>query len=1139
MTDILLAVLCPVILTYLMWVSETRDLYRHRGWGYIVGGVTFLVFGVLIGLADGFFSLDNTLTVGGRKIEGFLSLILGYIPGFVLLIIGFRRWSPAPVPPAEPPVRPQEQDRTENERYRSELRALEERALRAEAERSRAEASLQEKAAQLQGILDRFSDGVCIAVGERIAYANPSLANLSGVSAEQMQNVPLSAYLGPEPRGGPGDPAGSQSEDAGTASGLRRAVWMRGDGVVVPVAITAYPVPHNGGEGLLMIVRERVERDSSREESAIREAEAYRRDLERAAEELNAVKAELSRIASKLGQAEADLRNIFENAPDGLLYLTPEGVIHRANERLGRTLGFDVRGVIGKTLEDAGILEQEQAGQIADDLRRLCEGEGDRQRDLEVRRPNGRWAVFRLRLVEPAPGEQGRGVLAILTDITAARETEESHLKVREELTHRVEERTQALAKASQELQVETAARKRLEETLAEVESRWAALMDNARDSFMVVDRNGMILTVNRTMPGMTPAEAVGKRVYDFVHPRHRAILKEDLKMVCQAGGRFRVEVMGLSAGRGRPHPWYQIEMGPVLRDGKVVAATFIATDITQRKLAEKTLQESEARFRELADLLPQTVFEIDLKGNFTFANNAGFQTTGYLQEDIDKGLNALQLFAPEDRRRVMDDIEKVLKGETLDSREYTAVRKDGAPFRVLAYASPIVRDKKIVGMRGIILDITDRKRAEEQMARRNGELAALNAIAQTVTQSLDLDEILGKALDKTLSLLDLIYGGIYLLDSRTNTLNLRLYRGINPDLLGVVSPVRVGRGLAGVVADAAEPIFLESLPDSGEWFGKELRQAVIAERLRSVMCLPLQARGIVLGVLFVMTQGDRTLTPDERQLLLTISHEISTAVDNAQLLESASKAKAAEEADQLRAAFLASVSHEIRTPLTEIKGFATTLVQPDVQWDAETQRDFLLGISHATDRLMGIVTDVLDMAKIQAGVLTLEKRPFKLSKLVGQLKTRFGTPLWTERLEVIIPEDLPIVFADDQRIGQAITKLVENASPEKGPIALAASVVNDELWVSVSDEGEGIPRDRLRNVFDPFFRIEENTQRRTSGSGLGLAICKGIVEAHGGRIWVESEPGKGFTFTFAIPINPPLDLPAEEDASAALPRGE
>ncbi|MBM3302101.1 MAG: PAS domain S-box protein [Deltaproteobacteria bacterium] len=385
--------------------------------------------------------------------------------------------------------------------------------------------------------------------------------------------------------------------------------------------------------------------------------------------------------------------------------------------------------------------------------------------------------------------------------------------------------------------------------------------MENSAHVIMTVDRAGTILSINRAMSGVTPQQAIGKKINEFTHPEYRYTLKKNFEQVFQTGALARFEIVG--AGPERANSWYEVQVGPVKHGGKVSAATVIAADITQRKLAEKTLRESEERFRELADLLPQTVFEIDLQGNFTFANNAGLQTTGYLQEDVDRGLNALQLFVPEDRKRVMNNIEKVLKGEEFGSHEYTALRKDGTPFRVLAYTSPIFHDEKIVGMRGIILDITERKRAEDQLSQHNRELAALNAIAQTLTQSLDLDEILSKALDKTLEMLGIEHGGIYLSDSKANTLNLRIWKGIDANLAGTLSPVRAGQGVPGIVARSGEPMFIESLPDSVEWIGKELREAVIVGRLRSVMCVPLQARGAILGVMFALTQGDRRLSPD------------------------------------------------------------------------------------------------------------------------------------------------------------------------------------------------------------------------------------------------------------------------------------
>ena len=133
-------------------------------------------------------------------------------------------------------------------------------------------------------------------------------------------------------------------------------------------------------------------------------------------------------------------------------------------------------------------------------------------------------------------------------------------------------------------------------------------------------------------------------------------------------------------------------------------------------KRAEQALTETESKYRELADLLPQTVFEIDEKGNFTFANRYGFESSGYSQEDIDRGLNALQLFIPEDRERVARNIRKTLSGERSQGHEYTALRKDGSTFPVLIYSSPIIRDNKPVGLRGIVIDMTERRRAQEAL---------------------------------------------------------------------------------------------------------------------------------------------------------------------------------------------------------------------------------------------------------------------------------------------------------------------------------------------------------------------------------------------------------------------------------------
>jgi len=648
----------------------------------------------------------------------------------------------------------------------------------------------------------------------------------------------------------------------------------------------------------------------------------------------------------------------------------------------------------------------------------------------------------------------------------------------------------------------------------------WESLLGNTPDAILAVDREGIIQFLNRTPPDITLEQMVGSRIYDHVAPEYRQSAMEAIADVFDTGKPRRHQTVGL--GPKHTYSCYETWLAPIRRNDEITAVMVIARDVTGRVGAEEALRESEQKFRDLANLLPQTVFEIDLNGNFIFANNFGLNQTGYVQEDIDGGLNVLALFSPEDKARVMRDIERTLTGQEFGNHEYTLLRKDGSQLPVMAYTSPVIQDGKIMGMRGIILDISERKRVEEEVLQRNRELAALTAIAQTVNQSLDLDSILDQSLDKMLEALDIECGGIYLVAEDADRMHLRIHRGVDEGLLENISEVKVGEGVPGIVLQSRAPMFIESLSDAGILAGGDKGVPDVAEARRSMMCLPLKARDKMLGVLFAMSPQERIFTAEERDLLVTIGHEISTAVENSLLLETESRAKALEEADHLRTAFLASISH-----VTSIKGIATTLIQTDVEWDAETQREFLGCLSQETDRLVHIVNDILDMSRIEAGIMHLEKRPTSIAKVIRQLSGRWDDASWNHTLKWVVPEDLPRVMADEIRIEQVITNLVNNAaaySPAGTEIAIEATEASGEVVVSVTDQGDGVPAEQIDRVFDHFYRLEENTDRKMSGSGLGLAICRGIIAAHDGRIWVESEFGKGATFRFALPVVSPSE---------------
>ncbi len=225
--------------------------------------------------------------------------------------------------------------------------------------------------------------------------------------------------------------------------------------------------------------------------------------------------------------------------------------------------------------------------------------------------------------------------------------------------------------------------------------------------------------------------------------------------------------------------------------------------------------------------------------------------------------------------------------------------------------------------------------------------------------------------------------------------------------------------------------------------------------------------------------------------------------------------------ADALKTQLLATVSHELRTPLASIKGFATTLLRQDVKWDEATQRDFLRIIEEESDRLTEIIDNLLDMSQIEAGALRIAIQPIQLRKLIRDVVDEMRMRTEAHYFVVDLPAEMPRVQADPRRIRQVLMNLIGNAIKysKRGQITVACEVDDAHMTISVADQGEGIPAEYHNKIFDHFFQIDGASTRRVGGSGLGLAISRGIIEAHQGKIWVESEPGKGSTFRFTLPL--------------------
>ncbi len=226
-------------------------------------------------------------------------------------------------------------------------------------------------------------------------------------------------------------------------------------------------------------------------------------------------------------------------------------------------------------------------------------------------------------------------------------------------------------------------------------------------------------------------------------------------------------------------------------------------------------------------------------------------------------------------------------------------------------------------------------------------------------------------------------------------------------------------------------------------------------------------------------------------------------------------------EADEIKSTFISVISHELKTPVALIKGYADTLLRKDACWDLETMQESLTVIVEESDRLNQLIDNLLDASRLQAGVLPLEMDRVALDALARRVANRFRTQTQVHEIALHFPPNLPVVVGDPGRLEQVLNNLVSNAikySPDGGTIEISGRTLPNEVVVTVSDQGVGIPFEEQSRVFERFFRGARERNQRTQGAGLGLYLVKSIVEAHSGRIWVESNPGGGAAFSFAIP---------------------
>ncbi len=310
---------------------------------------------------------------------------------------------------------------------------------------------------------------------------------------------------------------------------------------------------------------------------------------------------------------------------------------------------------------------------------------------------------------------------------------------------------------------------------------------------------------------------------------------------------------------------------------------------------------------------------------------------------------------------------------------------------------------------------------------------------------------------------------------------------------------------------------------------------------LASAYSVPLVLRDEVLGVLTVGMQiGHPPLDAVEMMTLQNVAVNLGVAVENARLYQDAQEtAEKLKEVDRLKSEFLASMSHELRTPLNSIIGFSRVILKGIDGPLTEMQKTDLTAIYESGRHLLNLINDILDLSKIEAGKMEFIFEPTDLKEIIQGVLTTATALVKDKPIELIadVPDDLPTIIADARRIRQVVLNLVGNAAKftEKGHIRVRATHDDREVVIAVEDTGIGIPRDKFPLVFQEFQQVDSSSTRRYGGTGLGLPVSKRFVEAHGGRIWFESEEGSGSTFYVALPIGGPQSVAAEEEEEAPV----
>jgi PAS domain S-box-containing protein len=715
---------------------------------------------------------------------------------------------------------------------------------------------------------------------------------------------------------------------------------------------------------------------------------------------------------------------------------------------------------------------------------------------------------------------------------------------------------------------------KRAEEALRESERRFRTFVDHAADAFFLLeDGSTRVVDVNRRACeslGYSRDELLGMTPFEFDPDLSPALVESRIRGLAEG------ETIDFQARhRRKDGTIFPVEIrGKKFREGGRHLLVTLVRDVTERKRVEEALRESEERFRGTFENAAIGIAHADLSGRWLRVNQKLCSILGYTIEEALR-LRWQDVTFPEDLSRNSEHVAALLENEGIGRLvEKRYIRKDGSViWGQLAISVQRDASGKPAYFIVLVQDVSERKRLDAELRtakEAEGERARLAELGRDVAVALSrggtLRELLQPCAEAAVHFLDAAFTRIWWLPPGSNVLELQASAGLYTHLDGPHSRVPVGHFKIGRIARDRRPVLTNKVASDPNVSDPEWARR---EGMIAFAGYPLVLNDRVVGVLALFAR--KVLSEDVLRTLESIAGVIALGLERKrQEVELRHAKEVAEAANRAKDEFLANVSHEIRTPMNAILGMTELTLETDL---SEDQRQCLKTVKSAADNLLGIINDLLDFAKIGAGKMVLDPADFSLRDAVGDTLRALAMRAHRKGLELIyqVRPDVPDALVGDAgRLRQVLLNLVGNAIKftDAGEVVVtverespngereAQSAEREErqnagtgdtsaprsalcaLRFTVRDTGVGVPLEKQERIFRAFEQEDTSTTRRYGGTGLGLTIASRLAELMGGHISVQSEPGRGSTFSFTASFELQSQPPTKLTQRSAVPPG-